>query len=67
MPKLLMIKSQLELITEIKGQNLSPESSANFVSAVHDNFNSWLSENRETLERRKSKPYFLEENKKFVQ
>lgn len=63
----MILKSQSELITEINnGQNLAPESSQNFVSGVPDNFNSWLSENRESLEKRKSKPYFLEENKKFV-
>jgi hypothetical protein len=63
----MLLKSQSELITEINnGQNLSPESSANFVSGVPDNFSSWLSENRDTLEKRKSKPYFLEENKMFV-
>lgn len=63
----MIMKTPEELITEINdGQNLSPESSANFVSGVPDNFNSWLSENRETLEKRKSKPYFLEENKRFV-
>ncbi|WP_223559605.1 hypothetical protein [Chryseobacterium lathyri] len=60
----MILKSQSELITEINNsQNLSPEASANFVSGVPDNFHSWLSENRETLEKRKSKPYFLEENK----
>ena len=67
MPKLLILKSQSELITEINnGQNLAAESSQNFVSGVPDNFNSWLNENRETLDRRESKPYFLEDNKKFV-
>ncbi|HCA10033.1 MAG TPA: hypothetical protein DEO71_22855 [Chryseobacterium sp.] len=63
----MILKSQSELINEINnGQNLSPESSANFVSGVPDNFNSWLSENRESLEKIKNKPYFLEDNKKFV-
>ncbi|MFP3835338.1 hypothetical protein [Chryseobacterium sp. SIMBA_028] len=60
----MILKSPTELITEINnGQNLSPESSSNFVSGVPDNFTSWLSENRESLEKIKSKPYFLEENK----
>jgi len=63
----MILKSQSELITEINnGQNLAPESSQNFVGQLPDNFNSWLSENRETLDRRKSKPYFLEENKKYT-
>lgn len=63
----MILKSPSELITEINnGQNLASESSANFVSGVPDNFNLWLSENRENLEKRKSKPYFLDENKKFV-
>lgn len=63
----MILKSQTELITEINnGQKLAPESSQNFVGQLPDNFHSWLSENRVTLDKRKSKPYFLEENKMFV-
>ena len=63
----MVLKSQSELITEINnGQNLSPEASKNYVGVVPQNFNKWISDNREMIERRKSKPYFLEENKKFV-
>lgn len=63
----MILKSQSELITEINnGQNLSPEASKNYVGDVPQNFNKWVNDNREMIERRKSKPYFLEENKKFV-
>lgn len=63
----MILKSQSELITEINnGQNLSPEASKNYVGDVPQNFNKWVNDNREMIERRKSKPYFLQENKKFV-
>ncbi|MDP9959161.1 hypothetical protein [Chryseobacterium lathyri] len=64
---MMTLKTQSELITEINnGQNFSSEASENFIANTPGNFNAWLSENRESLEKRKSKPYFLEENKKFV-
>ena len=63
----MIMKTPTELITEINnGQNLSPESSTNYVSGVPENFNSWLSENREAIDKRKSKPYFLEQNRKLI-
>ncbi|MEG0848531.1 MAG: hypothetical protein RSE50_00705 [Myroides sp.] len=63
----MILKSQSELVTEINnGQNLSPKASKNYVGDVPQNFNKWVNDNREMIERRKSNPYFLEENKKFV-
>ncbi|ASK29742.1 hypothetical protein CEY12_06310 [Chryseobacterium sp. T16E-39] len=63
----MIMKSPEELITEINnGQNLSPEASQNFVGSAPENFHSWINENREMFNRRKSKPYFLNENKYFV-
>lgn len=63
----MILKSQSELITEINnGQNLSPEASKNYVGDVPKNFNKWVNDNREMIDRRKSKPYFLEENSKFL-
>lgn len=63
----MILKSQSELITEINnGQNLSPEASKNYVGDVPQNFNKWVNDNREMIERRKSKPYFIQENSKFV-
>ncbi|WP_343687846.1 hypothetical protein [Chryseobacterium gleum] len=63
----MILKSQEELINEINnGQNLSSEASQSFVFTTPDNFNQWISENMEMLDRRKNKPNFLEENKKFV-
>lgn len=62
----MILKSQEELINEINnGQNLSPEASLNFVTKTPSNFNQWVSENSEMLEKRKSKPYFLQQNIKF--
>lgn len=63
----MILKSQSELITEINnGQNLEPAASKNYVGDVPQNFNKWVNDNREIIDRRKSKPYFLAENKKFV-
>lgn len=63
----MILKSQSELITEINnGQNLSPEASKNYVGDVPQNFNKWVNDNREMIERRKSKPYFLQENSNYV-
>lgn len=56
----MILKSEEELINEINnGQNLAPEASQSFISKTPDNFNLWISENREMLERRKSKPTFV--------
>lgn len=58
----MIMKTESELITEIlNGQNLSPESSGNFVFSVPDNFNSWVNDYEG-----KKVPYFISENKKFV-
>lgn len=63
----MILKSPSELITEINnGQNLAPEASENYIAAMPQNFNHWVSDNKEMLDRRKTKPYFLEENKKFI-
>lgn len=63
----MILKSQEELINEINnGQNLAPEASQSYVSTTPDNFNQWISENREMLERRKNRPQFITENGKFT-
>ena len=59
----MILKSESELITEINnGQNLLPEASSNFVGSVPSNFNQWVNDNKEMIERRKNKPHFLQKN-----
>lgn len=63
----MIMKTPQESITEINnGQNLSPEASQNFVDNPPENFHSWINENREMLDRRKSLPEFVNSNKKFL-
>ncbi|MDR4892291.1 MULTISPECIES: hypothetical protein [unclassified Chryseobacterium] len=63
----MILKSEAEIINEINnGQDLSPEASKNFVAGAPDNFNQWIADNREMLERRRSKPYFLIENRNLI-
>lgn len=40
--------------------------SVNTVSDVPDNFKDWVEENEDTIERAKSKPYFISDNKQVV-
>lgn len=63
----IILKSPTELISEINnGQNLSPEASQNHVAEVPLNFSTWMAENKEMLNRRKSLPEFVDSNRKYV-
>ena len=61
-----ILKTPEELISEInEGLNLPPKSSRNFVADVPDNFNKWVNSNADKMEKWRSKPSFITENKKF--
>lgn len=63
----MIMKSPTELINEINnGQNLSPEASKNHIAEVPLNFSTWMTENKEVLNRRKSLPEFVDSNRKYV-
>lgn len=45
---------------------IEPDESDNAIEALPSNFNQWLKDNEERIERAKSQPYFLKDNKALI-
>lgn len=60
-------KTDKEIIDEInKGINLPPESSQNYIADVPDQFKEYMEKNKEKMEKWKTQPFFVTDNKAFV-
>ena len=62
-----ILKTDEELIKELKAdEELPPESSSNYVGDVPSNYKQWVTDNKDRFKNWKTKPYFIEENKKVI-
>ena len=62
-----ILKTDEELIKELKAdEELPPESSSNYVGDVPNNYKKWVTDNKDRFKNWKTKPYFIEENKKVI-
>ena len=62
-----ILKTDEELIKELKAdETLPPESSTNYVEDVPSNYKQWVTDNKDRFKNWKTKPYFIEENKKAI-
>ena len=62
-----ILKTPDELIKELKAdETLPPESSSNYVGDVPKEYKQWLTDNKDRFKNWKTKPYFIEENKKVI-
>ena len=62
-----LLKTDEEIIKELKSdETLPPESSSNYVAEVPNNYKQWLTNNKDRFKNWKTKPYFIEENKKVI-
>ena len=62
-----ILKTDEEIIKELKAdETLPPESSSNYVGDVPSNYKQWVTDNKDTFKNWKTKPYFIEENKKVI-
>ncbi|MEB3075013.1 hypothetical protein [Capnocytophaga gingivalis] len=62
-----ILKTNEELIKELKAdETLPPESSSNYVGDVPSNYKQWVTDNKDRFKNWKTKPYFIEENKKAI-
>lgn len=62
-----ILKTDEELIKELKAdEELPPESSSNYVGDVPSNYKQWVTDNKDRFKNWKTKPYFIEENKKAI-
>ena len=62
-----LLKTDEELIKELKAdETLPPESSSNYVAEVPNNYKQWVTDNKDRFKNWKTKPYFIEANKRLV-
>ena len=62
-----ILKTDEELIKELEAdETLPPESSSNYVADVPSNYKQWVTDNKDRFKNWKTKPYFIEENKKAI-
>jgi len=62
-----ILKTPDELVKELKANETLPlESSSNYVGDVPKEYKQWLTDNKDRFKNWKTKPYFIEENKKVI-